>query len=939
MVRVYTVNCPFNIHQDLEEQLVDAGKTLSEIGAEYADSPWLCVAYLGGRRFYPTRDEWGDIILADGDVVYWFPHVGGLEFLATVVFAGFTVGELIIGGLLLWGAYEAFSALVPSVGQIDDLPEPEPVWGLTGQRNQNRLGHSIQDGYGRLKLWPTYAARPYSQYYDNDQYQFQLLCLGHGSWDVEDVFIEDTDISNFQDTTYSIYKPGETVALFPDNVETSVEVGAIELFGPNEDDYPENDPGSGDDGFYTYTANSASTTANKLEVDVVFPQGLYYGNNAGGLDARNIDLEFEYREIDDAGDPVGSWTDFSPTTFSKSLATNTPQRFTIEQTVTAGRYEVRGRRTNNKDDSHRAGNTAIWAGLRAFRVEDRDYGDVTLLAVKARATSNLNDNSANRVNVIATRELPDYDDGANTLAAVGDYGNRTATRNPIWAAVNILRAEWGAGLTDEFLDLEFLGDEAAIADTDQVYFDHVFDSRMTVWDAIKACLFPFKATPILKGSLWTVVRDKPSTSPTFFLNPENTIAGTFKLNRKLYTIREHDGLVIEYLDDTTWKLETVECLLPGDAGSNPKAIKLPGVTNRAKVYDLGMYLWTRESKERQQIVVQTGLEGYIPTFNDLGRFGSDVTRWATNGYVMAIDGDDVTLSEDVTFEVGESYQIALRNKHGEPTGPHAVTAGTEANQVVCPGLPSGEFFFDEQNEPPYFMFGKVDEVGKIGRVLTVKPVGDGSVEITAIVDDQSRFDEPAESVDDLPTDNTPAPPPPAPIATGLQAYDSVSPGFILLRWDAVAGARAYNVETSSDGVDWAHLTQTPLTSFAFRGTPGLYHIRVAAENVGLGPWNTWTGTLGDNASAVGLVSHNVTMTETVSASKYGRFLITSAGITLTLSEKIGNQVISVANTSNGDVYLDFDIELRGNVTTSPVTMRSGEVFELIYDENLDLWRF
>lgn len=488
------------------------------------------------------------------------------------------------------------------------------------------------------------------------------------------------------------------------------------------------------------------------------------------------------------------------------------------------------------------------------------------------------------------------------------------------------------------MDLEFLGDEAAVADTDGIQFDHMFDTRMTVWDAVKACLFPFKATPILKGSLFSIVRDKPSTAPTFFLNPENTVAGSFRLNRKLYSIREFDGLDVEYLDETTWKLETVECRLVGDNGDNPKTIKLIGVTDRQKAFDLGMYLWTRESKERQQVVVQTGLEGYIPTFNDLGRFGSDIPSWATNGFVESIVGDVLTLSEDVTFEVGETYQIALRGKHNQPLGPYTVTAGTEANQVVATGLPAGEFFFDEQNEPPYFMFGKTNEVGEIARVLNVKAVSGDSIEITAVVDDQSRFD-PAGTVTPLTTGDTPPVGSPAPTVTGLVVRDATVSGRAIAYWDAIADATYYRIEISSDGTNYAPLGDTPLTSFAFPVQAGTYYVRVSAQNLGFGNWVVWTGTLGDNLGTVGLLEYEVSTTETVSTTSFGRFRITQAGATLTLTEEIGGQVISVANTSGGDVFLDFDIEFKGNVTTAPVTMRTGSVFELIYDENDLLWRF
>ena len=126
--------------------------------------------------------------------------------------------------------------------------------------------------------------------------------------------------------------------------------------------------------------------------------------------------------------------------------------------------------------------------------------------------------------------------------------------------------------------------------------------------------------------------------PTFFINPENTIKNSFKLEKKLYDLQAPDGLEVEYTDPSTWKPEVVLCLLTGELGNVPKRIKLQGVTDRQRAFDLGMYLWYKESKEREQVTVKTGLEGYIPAYGDIVRIGSDIPWWGQNGFIESIVG-------------------------------------------------------------------------------------------------------------------------------------------------------------------------------------------------------------------------------------------------------------------------------------------------------------
>lgn len=116
--------------------------------------------------------------------------------------------------------------------------------------------------------------KPYYRYIDNEQYVYQLHCIGQGEYDIEQIRIEDTPISSFEEITCQVIRPSEKNTLFDEDVITSAEVAGQELLkgeicGP-------------------FILNSAETMITKIEVDVAFQRGCYYANDSGGLSSKTI---------------------------------------------------------------------------------------------------------------------------------------------------------------------------------------------------------------------------------------------------------------------------------------------------------------------------------------------------------------------------------------------------------------------------------------------------------------------------------------------------------------------------------------------------------------------------------------------------------------------------------------------------------------------------
>ena len=397
---------------------------LNEQGIVEFQNPTLC-QYNG---LSVLRADWSNTIIRDGDIVTFLPLPlggggGGKNPLRTVLMIAVMVVATVYGGPLgaavgipagagagmgiaagavqaaVGGAIIAFAgttlinAVIPAprpsgmdFGSAGSAIAPSPTYSLSAQGNQARLGQPIPVLYGRHMIYPNLASIPYQEFVDNEQYIFQLHVIGQGEYDMEQVRIEDTPITSFEEVETEIIAPGGSVTLFESNVVTAPEVAGQELLSAAD----------GGDWVGPFTANPAGTLAGHLGVDVVFPRGLYYVNNEGGKVTRTVDWEVQARAIDDQGVATGSWTSLGSESYS--AATNTPQRQSYKYAVTPGRYEVRLQRLDARDTSSRAAHEIRWGSLRSYLDGMPDFGNVTLLAVRMRATDNLTQQSSRMIN-------------------------------------------------------------------------------------------------------------------------------------------------------------------------------------------------------------------------------------------------------------------------------------------------------------------------------------------------------------------------------------------------------------------------------------------------------------------------------------------------------------------------------------------------------------
>lgn len=755
-------------------------------GPDFEEFPVATICQLNARPM--LRAKW-DTLLQPGDhLMFVTVPQGTVAIILAVVSIAIAIGIYFLLG----------DPQIPGETQSGDS-----VYTLRGQNNRFRPGEPVEVVYGKCRIWPTFLSRPYSRYVGNQQYQYSLFCLGQGDFTIHNTYIDDTPTSRFDEVEIELCPPGTPVTLVEAAVYPSLEIQNIELLAPNE---PEYDSWSG-----PFILNDFDKPIRRIEVDVNFPSGLYRLNDEGKILSETVQLMFEYQLIDEAGAPLGSWTTLANPTIYR--ASNTPQRITYNQPgLTAGRYQVRGRRLTNKPEDSRRITQVRWESAKGYRrLNSASFGDVYVIAMKARATNQLNDQSSKSFNVRATRKLPVWN--GSTWSAP------TATRNPVWAFCDIMRATYGAKLDDTYLDMDKLLSLAGTFNTRNDWFDWIFDSSITVWEAAKTALRVGRATPIPQGALITAVRDEATSFVTAVFNQHNILQGSLSKQLSMFQFQPYDGVLVEYIDEDTWKPMTVEAVLPGRAGDNLERIKIPGCTNRNRALREGLYMQSRREYQRKTVEFRTGMEGYIPVYMDVIAVTHDTLRVGQGGMILDYDAGTkvMTLSEQVNFGPSNiQHYIALRGTDGGLLGtPIAVTAvDGEPNKVELAEDPEEALDFSSDQVPPLYAFGISDLWSFKGKVIAVKPVDWNTVQITAVnyVDDSYTHDsEEAVPVDEIEVITDPDDPEIGWVEV-VGTLDNAS--LVSISWEPVAGAASYMIQFRyvEDGADEVWLDVDTVTT-------------------------------------------------------------------------------------------------------------------------------
>ncbi len=221
---------------------------------------------------------------------------------------GIAAGSLsanLVGAAILIGGTLALRALVPPPRPIlsalsGQRSAQSPTLSLTGSSNQMAPYARIPRVYGRHRIYPPLAAKPYTDVQGNQQYLNLLFCFGYGPLFVRDIKIGDTPISAFPDKEMELLigidgEPPLSANLAPKDVEeTNLSVKLTN----------------------TYVQQTSADNAHGLSIDVTFPSGLIQTASNGAALARTVAIDIQYKLTTSP-----TWISFSSTVAAAAQVT------------------------------------------------------------------------------------------------------------------------------------------------------------------------------------------------------------------------------------------------------------------------------------------------------------------------------------------------------------------------------------------------------------------------------------------------------------------------------------------------------------------------------------------------------------------------------------------------------------------------------------------
>jgi predicted phage tail protein len=715
-------------------------------------------------------------------------------------------------------------ANMPDVPNSVDLKDPSPTYSINGKGNVARLGAPKPVFYGRMRTWPDLSAMPYTEFEaDGDEVLYQLFEVRQGECviDEADMRFEDTPLSSFGDYEVEVIQPGERPTIFPSLAVNSAEFNSVELIGGSTNSYVVCDIGQ---------------RVTRISVDFIAAGGLYEQNKSDGkIISRTVALQVECREIDDANEPIGSW---SPRAFETlSGASRDAVRVTKSFAIAEGRYEVRVTRTGAPSDSSYVMDQVEWTALRGFLVDDLPLTTTTRIALKIRASEQLSNRGASKFNVISSGKIPVWN------PATG-WSDPVETANPAWVFADIARNSiYGGARSDAYIDLPGLYVASLDFDAANIKFNGGFDTQLTVWEGLTRVAAVGRGYPVDRAGVYYFVRDIQAPVPSYMFTHSNIVKDSFRIDYQGVLDETYDSVRVVYNDeDEDYRQSTLLCALPGSAAVAQQEVTLFGCTNKDDAYLWGMYLTAAQFYRRTRVEFDTGIEGFLPFYGDtisvshylVGR----ETAEQVSGDVVAFDGVDLlTLAEKVDSLT--SPYIILRGLDGAPSSPYPVTVVSPKQVRILGEFDASVLVFDPGFERPHFMCGEGQDYYARIKIDKIQPQGNSIYRISGFVDAPEVYT----AGGGLPTPPINVLPPQISIAPVIEKFEAFLTGAVgvpevLLSWTA-KNADYVILEYSLDaGSNWIAIEGGKHfgNSYTHSAPVGDINYRIAGVNLLRGEW-------------------------------------------------------------------------------------------------------
>lgn len=466
---------------------------------------------------------------------------------------------------------------------------------------------------------------------------------------------------------------------------------------------------------------------DRVLANVAGQNGLYKYD--GGYSRASVTVELQYQMIDSQRNPIGDIYTVQGAVTGNS--TDYVGKSIYGQLPTASRFRARMRRITNfdKDYDGTVSDEITFINLYGQSLDTTPhYGNRTTVHCARKQTPRATSIDNPELRMIATEMCYKYlGNGVfdtvmtpNTQAvqslirlardpAVGNLELTTANMDKLLAVQEEIESYFGSELAGQFC----------------YTFD---DYDTTMQDIVQTIAEAVFCTAYRKGADIMLRFDRPVAGPEMVFTHRSKTTGTEKWTRTFNDSTTYDSLSFSYIDPDTNVQETI--YIPEELGANTEEYESKGVRNYQQAYWLAWRRYQRNALSKVVVEFESTEEGALATPGGVISVVKGSRIAPQDGYVVAVNGLTLTLSQPVTFTPGDDHSIILKKRDGSVQS-ISVIEGSHDREVIMLSAPEEAIYTGNSALKTEFSFGNEarHNAQKIV-VSSIDPGDDRTVKIT-----------------------------------------------------------------------------------------------------------------------------------------------------------------------------------------------------------------
>lgn len=454
--------------------------------------------------------------------------------------------------------------------------------------------------------------------------------------------------------------------------------------------------------------------------------GMYKDN--GSKIRTSVTVELEYQAVDNLGVAYGPVYRVQGTVSGRT--TDATGVSVAGELPTESAFRARARRVTLKDTAF-SGQVIDSVTFDNLYGQTQDftpnYGNRTTIHTARRQTPRATSIKSPKLALIVTERLYRYF-GSGVFDTV-----LTDNNDAVQSLIRLLRDPVCGNLTLTSNNMDRL---LAVRDEITSYFGaaeagqfcYTFDSyETTMQDIVNAIADAVFCRPYREGNAVLLDFDRPRIGPEMVFTHRSKAPGE-KWTRNFNTKDKYDSLKFSYIDPETNIKETI--VIPENGGLKTETYDSKGIRNYKQAYWAAYRRYQRNTLNRVAVEFSATEEG---VFASPGRAisvvkGSRVSPF--DGYVVAVDGLTLVLSQNVAFVDGDDHSLILKRRDGSVQSV-GVIKGHNDRTVIMTSAPQEAIYVGNDALKTEFSFGNEERhKAQMIVVSTVEPGNDRTVKIT-----------------------------------------------------------------------------------------------------------------------------------------------------------------------------------------------------------------